>query len=264
MKHSNATLICICILFILDAPYCKPDQTQVFGVARDETVRISCAVLANPAAHTRFEWHFNASGGGHGGSPMLGHGGLSSIVDMPHDRFRSPPLNPTTSIVEYVPKTEMDYGSLLCWATNAVGRQQNPCVFHLIPAGVPDPLRNCSIGNQTTSSIQVNCGSGYDGGLPQTFILEAKDNRNFALVSQIQSPLPKFNVSGLQPGSSYVLNVYAQNTKGASSPVTLYAFTIKEAEKQMAGSTHRGDLRYHYNLLMIILFHLVHEAATKR
>ena len=42
----------------------------------------------------------------------------SAIVDMPRDRFRSPPLNPTVSIVEYVPKTEMDYGSLLCWATN--------------------------------------------------------------------------------------------------------------------------------------------------
>ena len=103
-------------------------------------------------------------------------------------------------------------------------------------------IKNCSIGNQTTTSLQVNCASGLDGGLQQTFILEAKDNRNFALVSQIQSPLPRFNVSGLQPGASYVLNVYAQNTKGASSPVTLYAFTIKEAEKQMAGSTRRGDL----------------------
>ena len=229
---------------MIDAPYCKPDQTQVFGVAREETVRISCSVLANPAAQTRFEWRFNASGigVGHGGGPVMSHSGVSNVVDMPHDRFRSPTQNPTTSIVEYVPRTEMDYGSLLCWASNPVGRQIKPCVFHLIPAGVPDPLRNCSIGNQTTSSMQVQCAKGYDGGLPQTFILEAKDNRNFVIVSQIQSPLPRFNVSGLQPGSSYILNVYAQNTKGASSPVTLYAFTIKEAEKQMAGSTHRRNL----------------------
>ena len=49
---------------------------------------------------------------------------------------------------------------------------------------------------------------------------------------------PAFNVSGLRAGRSYVLTVYAQNGKGRSSPVTLYSFTIKEAEKHTAGSTH--------------------------
>jgi hypothetical protein len=90
--------------------------------------------------------------------------------------------------------------------------------------------------------MHVSCAKGYDGGLPQNFILQAKDNRNLAVVSEIQSPIPRFNISGLQPGSSYILHVYAQNAKGTSSPVTLYAFTIKEAEKQMAGSTHRRNL----------------------
>jgi hypothetical protein len=58
----------------LDSPYCKPDQVQVFGVAREETVRISCEVVSNPVGSTTFEWRFNASG---------------EMVDMPHDRFRS-------------------------------------------------------------------------------------------------------------------------------------------------------------------------------
>ena len=29
----------------------------------------------------------------------------------------------------------MDYGNVLCWATNPVGRQSEPCVYHIIPAG---------------------------------------------------------------------------------------------------------------------------------
>ncbi len=125
---------------IPDAPYCKPDQVQVFGVAREESVRVSCEVEANPVGSTTFEWRFNASGDG-------------EVVDVPHDRFvrRSPAL----SVVEYVPRTELDYGSLLCRATNSVGRQREPCVFHLVPAGAPDPVRNCSFGNQTTTSLQV-------------------------------------------------------------------------------------------------------------
>lgn len=68
-------------------------------------------------------------------------------------RFRS---TPTQSIVEYVPRTELDYGSLLCWASNSIGRQRDPCIFHLIPAGTPDSVKNCSFGNQTTSSLQAN------------------------------------------------------------------------------------------------------------
>ena len=57
----------------LVAPYCKPDQVQVFGVAREETARISCEVIANPQTYVYFEWRFNTTG---------------EMVDMPHDRFR--------------------------------------------------------------------------------------------------------------------------------------------------------------------------------
>ena len=63
-------------------------------------------------------------------------------------------------------------------------------------------------------------------------------------VARIQSHQPMFNVSGLQAGSSYVLTVNSRNSKGNSQPITLYAFTVKEAEKHTAGSTHRTDERY--------------------
>ncbi len=64
-------------------------------------------------------------------------------------------------------QTEMDYGSLMCWATNAIGRQEEPCVFHLVPAGKPDPVHNCTVRNQTYNALFVACGRGFDGGLPQ-------------------------------------------------------------------------------------------------
>ena len=35
--------------------------------------------------------------------------------------------------------------------------------------------------------LQVRCTRGYDGGLPQSFILEAKDNHNYAVVAKIQA-----------------------------------------------------------------------------
>lgn len=41
----------------------------------------------------------------------------------------------TSSIVSYTPMTELDYGTLLCIATNRIGKQRVPCVFHIIAAG---------------------------------------------------------------------------------------------------------------------------------
>lgn len=39
--------------------------------------------------------------------------------------------------------------------------------------GKPDALTNCTILNQTHNSFQIDCIEGFDGGLPQQFILEA-------------------------------------------------------------------------------------------
>ena len=32
--------------------------------------------------------------------------------------------------------TELDYGSLLCWGINELGKQEEPCVFAILPAGI--------------------------------------------------------------------------------------------------------------------------------
>ena len=42
----------------------------------------------------------------------------------------------TQSVAQYVPMTELDYGSLLCWGINELGKQEEPCVFSILPAGM--------------------------------------------------------------------------------------------------------------------------------
>ena len=58
------------------------------------------------------------------------------------------------SVVRYTPKTEMDFGSLVCWASNEVGLGA-PCVYHLLPIGPPEPPADCLTYNITYSSLQV-------------------------------------------------------------------------------------------------------------
>ena len=46
------------------------------------------------------------------------------------------------SELRYTP-SDLDYGTLLCWATNPVGKQLRPCTYTVFPAGKPDTVAQC-------------------------------------------------------------------------------------------------------------------------
>lgn len=64
------------------------------------------------------------------------------------------------STLTYTPVKEMDFGTIMCWADNVVGQQKEPCIFHLIAAGKPDQPYNCTLINQTSESLEVDCNEG--------------------------------------------------------------------------------------------------------
>ena len=130
----------------------------------------------------------------------------------------------------------MDYGSLLCWASNSVGRQESPCIFHLVPAGKPDPVNNCSVNNQSHSSFHLNCQPGFDGGLPQTFIMEVRDMQDGFMVSNVSSQTPSFSVNGLQSGRTFQVQIHSFNDKGQSATLIIKSATlsIKKPERRTA------------------------------
>ena len=99
--------------------------------------------------------------------------------------------------------------------------------------GKPESLYNCTLSNQTTDSLSVECCVGFDGGQPQHFLLEVFDRHTGILQANITSKEnAAFTVHGL--GSGRILNMvlYAVNAKGRSEPTLLEGFTLKIAEKQ--------------------------------
>ena len=58
--------------------------------------------------------------------------------------------------------------------------------------GVPDPPNNCSIANQTTSSFEIDCSEGYDGGIPQHFKMHVFDIKTRTLIANLTSSSPRF------------------------------------------------------------------------
>uniref|UniRef100_A0A182PUR7 Ig-like domain-containing protein n=1 Tax=Anopheles epiroticus TaxID=199890 RepID=A0A182PUR7_9DIPT len=103
-------------LNVMYAPTCAPNQPRVYGVAKQENAEIRCVVDANPP-DVEFKWTFNNS---------------AESIDVQASHISR--LG-TSSIVSYTPMTELDYGTLLCSATNKIGKQRQPCVFHIIAAG---------------------------------------------------------------------------------------------------------------------------------
>ena len=189
--------------FLLDVKYhpvCVPEGVKVYGVAKEENVRIRCQVAANPPNIT-FRWTFNNS---------------AEIKHVSPDKFSS---NGTVSLFSYKPERELDYGTLMCWSRNAIGEQQKPCVFHIIAAGKPDPVKNCSISNVTSNSFQISCSPGFNGGLPQNFTLEVVENE--ALKTPVFSEIsdkPIFSVLNLKESTEYRVYIAPVNMKGVGQP----------------------------------------------
>lgn len=170
------------------------------------------------------------------------------------------------SVAQYVPMTELDYGSLLCWGINELGRQEQPCVFSLLPAGTtcaitllsqnilfagkPDPVSNCSVENRTHTAVIISCQPGYNGGAPQQFVLQIIPSA-FQPSLDIQNKIenihhPHFRIENLPPGTEYKVVVYAKNEKGESEKTTLRFWTMNIAteigEKRILPATNDGPV----------------------
>ncbi|XP_065338452.1 nephrin-like isoform X2 [Cloeon dipterum] len=199
------------------APVCRQEKILVVGASRGETLDIKCEVESDPPV-VHFRWKFNNSG---------------ETLDVSPERFYSD--GPSSSVLRYTTASELDYGSLSCWAVNAVGHQVAPCVFQVVAAGKPFPVRNCTFFNQTSSSVEVACTAGFDGGLPQHFALELVAVGG-GLRYNITSEQPFFVLADLEPGITFQLSVYAVNAKGRSQPTVLDEISFRDSDRHTVSS----------------------------
>nr|XP_046487330.1 peroxidasin homolog pxn-1-like isoform X6 [Neodiprion pinetum] len=158
------------------APVCRPGQTKVYGVARQETVRIRCELEANPA-NVSFTWRFNSS---------------AEAVDIAQAHVTS---DRAQSVVSYTPMTESDYGSLVCLGVNDQGAQLEPCVYTIVPAGErltrPPSPENCTIREESRTMVRVSCAeSEYFDPNTATYVLQVFDAGSRRLLASATSLTP--------------------------------------------------------------------------
>ena len=62
----------------------------------------------------------------------------------------------------FTPRTETQYGSMWCSASNSVGTGP-PCVYIILPPGLHSASPACSATNITSTAFKVRRQSGDDG-----------------------------------------------------------------------------------------------------
>lgn len=86
-------------------------------VSRDQPATLRCQVDADPESVT-FRW-------------TLSTGRETALV--PREVRSDDGLS---SILEYTPKRDAEFGQLQCWAKNEIGKQSEPCIFNIVKEGM--------------------------------------------------------------------------------------------------------------------------------
>lgn len=106
----------------------------------------------------------------------------------------------------------------------------------IMVSGRPQPPQNCTIVNQTSSSLGVECTPGFDGGQSALFILDVINGNSGTRVTNISASTPTFYIDNLSPSTTLTLNLYAENGRGRSPMLIVEGSTLSAAEKRTGES----------------------------
>lgn len=262
--EDTSELINVKVMF---KPECSESQPITMGVIPKREAEVLCRIDALPRAHT-FRWTFNQT------SPVLTS--TSTTQDQTESASTSMPPhgtqvitnlesrgylgsasnslestlgmskfhhNGTHSKLKYMAHSDKDLGEVHCYASNALGESEKPCIFRLIAAGPPEAPHECDVHNHTTRDLTVSCLPGFAGGLRQSFHLEVRDRTTGTLLQNQTADQPSFKVKGLRPNRGVNLSIYASNSHGRSLGVIhLETTPSKVAELQIETPIAKGRL----------------------
>ncbi|KAH8305876.1 hypothetical protein KR018_000382, partial [Drosophila ironensis] len=161
-------------------------------------------------------------GGGAGGSLQLAERKrLAALHKQQHHRgiMATPPTTtsapPLNNVYSYHVESYESFGAISCVASSPMGHSQ-PCWYHIQPADLPEPVKNCTAYNATANSLQIQCIPGYDGGIPQHFHAQIYDELNRQILYNASYKYSEFTVKRLPSDSVFVIRITAVNAQGPS------------------------------------------------
>ncbi|XP_016947465.1 uncharacterized protein LOC108022831 [Drosophila biarmipes] len=133
-------------------------------------------------------------------------------VATPPTTTAAPPLH---NVYSYHVESYESFGAISCVASSPMGHSA-PCWYHIQPADLPEPVKNCTAFNATANSLQIQCIPGYDGGIPQHFHAQIYDELNRQVLYNASYKYAEFTVKRLPSDSVFVIRITAVNAQGPS------------------------------------------------
>ena len=203
-------------------PFCHSPTVTKHPQNFSPGVSLTCGVESFPAARS-YRWQYNSSQGS----------------------FEIPNAKSMMSFMNYAVSEKGGEGEVLCWATNDIGEQSSPCVFHVVPLGAPQPPHDCHVSMNDTR-VHVSCEPGYSGGEEQHFVLSLLD-----MVDGVQTPISSnwsadphhltLYLTDLTLDNPRLLSVHSANSHGKSEPVYLTTDLSDISVGEMSDIVDNGD-----------------------
>ncbi|KAH9629640.1 hypothetical protein HF086_001612 [Spodoptera exigua] len=185
-------------------------------IKEGDDVYFECHVRANPPAR-KLSWLHDDRALAHNATARVFHSNQSLVLQK---------------------VTRHSSGRYACSALNAEGETvSNELLFRV--KCKPHAPRNCTLWNQTAESVEVSCVAGFDGGLPQRFLLEVYSDSAVPRVN-LSSDEPSWTVRGLEWDVRHRLVAVAFNSKGRSAPARLDDVLFRDPEKRTASEAQLG------------------------
>ena len=112
----------VCVAPAIEYHSAKNGSNATGGAPTPQGIDLMCQVDARPKS-SAFRWLFNSS----------------------ETRFEIPSAESVMSFGNYKATSGDEHGEVLCWASNELGEQQRPCVFHVVPLGPPQAPTDCQV-----------------------------------------------------------------------------------------------------------------------
>ncbi|XP_021712554.1 uncharacterized protein LOC110681093 [Aedes aegypti] len=238
---------------------------MIVGASLDERVPVPCHVVSNPR-DVSFDWNFSNSGERFevtSGQFNLLQDFHSSIGDSDEFGDSASVYGGSEENLEtiyellYTPKSERDYGTLACWGKNSIGKQLEPCLFQVVPAAKPAPLRNCTLRPYSTllgtphgttsnssaasasSSSSSSSTSFYYGSHGSSSDLETAAAASASLSSSVLSSNGIPTIGQHYRESNYISTQFVKDRNVSNERTNITKFNQKST---FHGSTDGGDI----------------------
>lgn len=138
----------------------------------------------------------------------------------------------------------------------------NGCLLRA--TGKPQSVHNCTVWNNTDGEVDIQCEPGYDGGLSQEFVLEVfmenmqdgQEDGEVLYRNLTDRTAPRFSLGKVAQGVLYTARMYAVNSKGRATAVTLPRFSFPSSENQM-GESATACFRFRFQNIIWVHLHCV-------